>query len=122
MEQISARKITKISISVLFLADAGRFVYLCLVSWALLVLPGYLKIWKQKSQISNYNKNRIFWFKMDLSVIKTTDGLIKASQVVSFFVHFTQYLLIRNGGIQGPPTHIDAFQTNIFSWFNDTVI
>ena len=25
-------KITKISISVLFLADAGRFVYLCLVS------------------------------------------------------------------------------------------
>ena len=31
---------------------------------------------------------------MDLSVIKTTDGLIKASQVVSFsfFVHFSQYL------------------------------
>ena len=24
--------------------------------------------------------------------------------------------------VQGPPTHIDAFQTNIFSWFNDTVI
>ena len=24
--------------------------------------------------------------------------------------------------LQGPPTHIDAFQTNIFSWFNDTVI
>ena len=23
--------------------------------------------------------------------------------------------------IQGPSTHIDAFQTNIFSWFNDTV-
>ena len=25
-------------------------------------------------------------------------------------------------GLQGPPTHIDTFQTNIFSWFNDTVI
>ena len=24
--------------------------------------------------------------------------------------------------IQGPPTHIDIFQTNIFSWFNDSVI
>ena len=24
--------------------------------------------------------------------------------------------------LQGPPTHIDVFQTNIFSWFNDTVI
>ena len=23
--------------------------------------------------------------------------------------------------LQGPSTHIDAFQTNIFSWFNDTV-
>ena len=24
--------------------------------------------------------------------------------------------------IQGPPTHIETFQTNIFSWFNDSVI
>ena len=24
--------------------------------------------------------------------------------------------------VQGPPTHIDVFQTNIFSWFNDTLI
>ena len=26
------------------------------------------------------------------------------------------------GLVQGPPTHIDTFQTNIFSWFNDSVI
>jgi outer membrane receptor for monomeric catechols len=28
----------------------------------------------------------------------------------------------RKKEIQSPPTHIVAFQTNIFSWFNDTVI
>ena len=44
--------------------------------------------------------------------------------VVEFFIE--GYKIVTHSRIktrlQGPPPHIDAFQTNIFSWFNDTVI
>ena len=36
---------------------------------------------------------------------------------IVFFNYNTTFITL-----QGPPTHIDTFQTNIFSWFNDTVI